>query len=99
MTQDLHDGITALVETLYNHKSCPKDVTFTVNTNGRKYWRVEYRTDTQRSALGFIVVQPTKKFKVGDLLMASSWNAPATNFSRGNVIDRDFRLVQPYGIG
>ena len=37
---------------------------------------------------GFIVnTKNDKKFKYGDLLKAASYNAPARNFARGNVID------------
>ena len=45
------------------------------------------------SCNGFVVINPPKgtdnktgePFKVGDLLMAKSWKAPAKNFARGNV--------------
>lgn len=45
------------------------------------------------SCNGFVVINPPKgtdnktgeAFKVGDLLMAKSWKAPAKNFARGNV--------------
>ena len=49
----------------------------------------------RESVLGFVVKKSPKaidnktneKFKVGDMLMAASYNKPATNFARGNVID------------
>jgi hypothetical protein len=34
------------------------------------------------------------KFKKGDILMAASWNAPARNFARGNVLDKTFDRVR-----
>lgn len=34
----------------------------------------------------FIVLKDGGKFKRGDILMAASWATPATNFSRGNVL-------------
>lgn len=35
----------------------------------------------------FIVKKDTNKFKCGDILMAASWKAPATNFARGNIFE------------
>ena len=47
------------------------------------------------SVVGFIVKKSPKaidnktneKFKIGDMLMAAGYNAPATNFARGNVLE------------
>ena len=53
---------------------------------GRSYdkiLKVEERGQT--SAVGFIVKKTTKKFLKGAILMAASYNAPATNFERGHV--------------
>lgn len=41
----------------------------------------------------FIVVKPDAKFKLGDILKAASWAAPARNFPRGNVVTGDFKTV------
>ena len=45
------------------------------------------------SATSFIVaVDDDKRFKKGDILMAASWNAPARNRARGNVIDGGYGI-------
>jgi hypothetical protein len=38
------------------------------------------------------VKKANKGFKVGDILKASSWSAPAMNFARGHVEDEELRL-------
>ena len=54
---------------------------------GSKYIKV-IRRDNQTSVHSFIVnIHDDKKFKYGDILKASSWNAPARNFARGNVFE------------
>ena len=60
-----------------------------VATKGKKYWKI-IQDD---SATSFIVaVDDDKKFKKGDILMAASWNAPARNRARGNVIDGGYGI-------
>lgn len=55
---------------------------------GRNYIKIiTERSGGYRSVHSFIVVKATKGFEVGDILMAASWNAPATNFKRGNVFN------------
>ena len=57
---------------------------------GSKYVKVV----TGNSVWGFVVrVHNDKKFRFGDILKPAGWKAPARNFSRGNVVDRDFRGV------
>ena len=55
---------------------------------GSKYHKVVIKG----SVLSFIVAKPTPKFKVGDILMAKSYKAPATNFARGNILDPKFNF-------
>jgi hypothetical protein len=55
-------------------------------TAGSKYVKVLIRG----SVHSFIVSKPMCKFKVGDILMAKSFKAPATNFARGNILDPNF---------
>ena len=50
---------------------------------GRNYLKVI----SGHSCHSFIVIKPTKGFKEGDILMAASWAAPATNFARGNIFE------------
>ena len=60
-----------------------------VATKGKKYWKI-IQDD---SATSFIVaVDDDKKFRKGDILMAASWNAPARNRARGNVIDGEYGI-------
>ena len=50
---------------------------------------------TGNSVWGFVVrTHNDKKFRYGDILKAAGWNAPARNFARGNVIDKEFRCVR-----
>ena len=57
---------------------------------GGKYIKLITGLGGQRSVYGFIVnTKDDPKFKYGDMLKAAGWNAPATNFSRGNVLEFD----------
>ena len=62
-----------------------------VAEEGRKYIKIIHEKvgGTQRSVHSFIVKEATKKFGVGDVLMAASWKAPAMNFARATVFDTD----------
>ncbi len=51
---------------------------------GQKYIKVI----TGNSVHSFIVnTEEDAKFKMGDILMAAGWKAPARNFSRGNILE------------
>jgi hypothetical protein len=56
---------------------------------GKKYIKII----SNGSAKCFVVaVENDKKFRKGDVLFASSWDAPARNRARGNVIDGGYGI-------
>ena len=61
---------------------------------GNKYIKVIKR----HSVHSFIVKKDTNKFKRGDILKAHSWEAPATNFIRGNIFVGDFSQIRWTGV-
>lgn len=56
---------------------------------GSKYIKVI----TGTSVHSFIVKQDNGKFKTGDILKAASWSAPAKNFSRGNILNKNYGQI------
>jgi len=55
---------------------------------GKKYIKVIAGS----SVWGFIVNEADGKFRVGDILKAASWAAPAKNSARGNILDGDYKI-------
>ena len=55
---------------------------------GSKYIKVIRET----SVHSFIVKEDDGKFKKGDILKAASWNAPARNFARGNILKGGYKI-------
>ena len=56
---------------------------------GKKYIKVIKGT----SVWGFIVnTENDKQFKMGDILKAAGWNAPARNQARGNILDGGYTV-------
>lgn len=45
------------------------------------------------SVHSFIVKEDISKFKKGDILKAASWAAPAKNFSRGNILSKEYGTI------
>lgn len=48
---------------------------------------------TGSSVHSFIVKEDSGKFKKGDILKAASWAAPAKNFSRGNILTKEYGII------
>ena len=44
------------------------------------------------SVKAFVVKQDDGRFKMGDILKASSWRAPAKNSARGNVLEGGYAI-------
>lgn len=62
---------------------------------GSSYIRVvQFTPNGQRSSHSFIVVKPSGKFKIGDILKSASWKSPAKNFTRGNVLEKTFNRIR-----
>ena len=57
---------------------------------GSKYIKVI----TENSTHSFIVKADGPKFNAGDVLMAKSYKAPATNFARGNIYTENFSRIR-----
>jgi len=53
---------------------------------GSKYIKVI----TGSSVHSFIVKKDGGKWKTGDILKAASWRSPATNFKRGNILEKNY---------
>lgn len=67
--------------------------------SGRTYDKIIKVDDrsysTQKCVIGFVVRKDTKKgFLKGDILKAAGYNAPATNFSRGNIFNLEKAVAQ-----
>jgi len=84
MEKQLHDRFEHTIETTTYHVE-----------EGRNYIKLVRSEEGRQSVCGFIVKKSPKAidnktnqpFRVGDMLMAKSWKAPATNFARGNLFD------------
>jgi len=64
---------------------------------GRKYVHI-IMEDNQRSSHSWVMLKDDKKFKRGDILKSASWNAPARNFKRGNVITGEYKHIRWCGV-
>jgi hypothetical protein len=70
---------------------------------GRKYVHIIMQdtgenTFKQRSSHSWVMINDDKKFKQGEILKSASWNAPARNFGRGNVLTGEFKNIRWCGV-
>jgi hypothetical protein len=60
-----------------------------ISKQGNKYIKII----AKNSVWGFIVnTENDKKFKLGDILKAAGWAAPARNAARGNILDGGYDI-------
>ena len=60
-----------------------------ISKQGNKYIKII----AKNSVWGFIVnFENDKKFKLGDILKAAGWAAPARNAARGNILDGGYDI-------
>ena len=57
---------------------------------GKKY----IKFTSGNSVWGFVMLENDDKFMRGDILKPASFNAPARNFARGNILNGDFGRTQ-----
>ena len=99
-TTDLQQGIQNLIDTMVEDYATwaksmdwedSKSTEFAdkiTTTEGNKYIKII----SNNSSTAFIVKKDDKKFRKGDILMSASWNAPARNAARGNVLEGDYPM-------
>ena len=99
-TTDLQQGIQNLIDTMVEDyakwaKSMDWDDSTTLKfaekirtTEGNKYIKII----SDNSSTAFIVKKDDKRFRKGDILYSASWNAPARNSARGNVLIGNFPM-------
>ena len=99
-TTDLQQGVQNLIDTMVEDyatwaKNMDLDDSTTVKfadkittTEGKKYIKII----ADNSSTAFIVKKDDKRFRKGDILMSASWNAPARNAARGNVLEGNFPM-------
>ena len=99
-TTDLEQGIQNLIDTMVEDyarwaKSLDWEDSTTLKfaekirtTEGNKYIKII----SDNSSTAFIVKKDDKRFRKGDILYSASWNAPARNAARGNVLEGNFPI-------
>lgn len=102
--KELDLGIQEYVQHLqdnYNETARGGDTEFSY-VLGRKYVHIIMThgaiSGFQRSSHSWVMMNDDKKFKMGDILKSASWNAPARNFGRGNVLTGDYKQIRWCGV-
>lgn len=62
-------------------------ITFEIGSSYIKV--VKSDTDGTNASVHSFIVNKAKNFPLGAILKSASWKAPATNFARGNLLDRN----------
>ena len=81
---ELCDRLTEVMHKTWKHS---RETTSFSYSEGRKYIKIISVDENQRMVWGFISKTNFKHFKVGDVLKAAGWKAPALNQSRGNLLE------------
>lgn len=85
------EGINNMIDAMksdYNNSSFSGNKQYEIKV-GKKYIKVI----SDGGVNSFVVNTDTDpKFKLGDVLMAASWNSPARNSARGNVLEGGFPI-------
>ena len=73
-----------------NKRMCDEYAEKLTISYGKKYIKI---FEEGGGVKAFVVgVENDKKFKLGDILMAASWAAPARNAARGNILDGGYPI-------
>lgn len=94
--QKLFDAIQADYDGWRDYAGLPKEKLNLRVLVGRKYAKI-CRNEGQE-AWGFVQLEDCDKFKKGDLLFAATWDRPARNKARGNLISGDLSQVMWSGL-
>jgi len=88
------DAIQADYNRWSDNKFATRDpLNITIKT-GSKFYKVV----RGNSVHSFVCRKAHDKWKVGDILKAASWNAPAKNFVRGNVLTKKHDTLSWTGV-
>lgn len=105
---DIKNGVEALIEAAksdYDRWSGPNRNEHEEEMFAEYCEKIDYKPGSKYIKIltsgvhSFVVnTDKDKKFNRGDILKAASWNAPARNFARGNVLDGSLENVRWTGV-